>query len=199
MVLRCLDLMLKQKKQVAIGRIGAFAKRVLCSALHLRPDQALALTHSVRGFISKYPRLDSMISSTCRDSGAIYSHDVDDPDHSNGRFGILWELPGALVNSSHPFLLAYATDFSSWADLPARLVSKSANEMLREFSCDEARLNPGVKTPAPFGKRRGSRRESILDEEGEEPDFVKEFGVGYVLRRNLELRKRERVLESVVG
>jgi len=199
LVLRCLDMMLKQKKQVAIGRIGAFAKRVLCTALHLRFDQALALAHCVRGCISKYPQLDSMISSSCGDSGSVYRHDVLDPDHSNGRSAILWELSGGLVKSPHPFLLAYATDFSSWADLPSRLVSKSALDLFREFSCKGLRLNPGVKTPAPFGKRRGTKKESILDQEGQEPDFAKEFEVGPLLRRNVELRKHKRILQSVVG
>jgi len=199
LVLKCLDLMLKQKKRVAIGRVGAFAKRVLCTAIHLRSDQALALAHCVRGFISKYPHLDSMINCNCRDAGAVYSHDVLNPDHSNGKFGILWELPGVLVMSHHPFLKAYATDFSCWADLPARMVSKSSVDLLREFSCAEARLNPGVKTPAPFAKRKGTRKKSILDPEEEEPDFAKEFEVGSMLRRNVALRKHKRILESVVG
>jgi len=198
LVLRCLDLMLKQKKQVAIGRIGAFAKRVLCTALHLRPDQALALAHCVRGFVSKYPMLDSMISSNCRDSGAVYNHEVQNPDHSNGRFGILWELPGGLVKSHHPYLHAYATDFSAWADLPIKLASMSSIDLLREFSCEDLRLNPGVKTPAPFKKRKGTRKKSILDQEEEEPDFAKAFEVGALLRRNDALRKHKRILQSVV-
>jgi len=164
LVLECLDLMLRQRKQLSVARVGAFAKRALTVSVHLQPDQALALCHAVRGFVSKYPRLDGLLTNDCRDAATFYRHDVSDPDHANGTEAILWELPGVLSKSNHPFLNCYAQDFTAWADLPVRLSTQSPDELLREFSVAGVRLNPGIKTPVPFKKRRGVRPDSLLAE-----------------------------------
>ncbi|KAJ1970488.1 hypothetical protein H4R35_005836 [Dimargaris xerosporica] len=101
MLLKTLEIMFFKRGKVPINRVAAFAKRLCTVGLHLPPNVLIKCVTLLRMLLSKYPRLDQLMSSEESLANGMYLGELDDPELCNPFATSLWEIQ-ALRKHYHP-------------------------------------------------------------------------------------------------
>ncbi|KAJ1985024.1 hypothetical protein H4R34_000281 [Dimargaris verticillata] len=101
MLLKTLEIMFFKRGKVPVNRVAAFAKRLCTVGLHLPPNVLIKCVALLRMLLSKYPRLDQLMSSEESLANGVYLGELDDPELCNPFATSLWEIQ-ALRKHYHP-------------------------------------------------------------------------------------------------
>ncbi|KAJ1533381.1 Nucleolar complex protein 3, partial [Nowakowskiella sp. JEL0078] len=101
------DLLFATKKNVTIERLASFVKRLATVIIHLPSNGTLAGLSIIRNFLTKYPRLDSLLDHDDRYGNGQFKASMEDPDLANALLAGLWELH-VLIDHYHPTIRKFA-------------------------------------------------------------------------------------------
>jgi nucleolar complex protein 3 len=90
-VMECLDMLFKKRKQISTQRILAFMKRMCTMSLTTDATAALGLLVATRSFLQAYPKSEQLLDSDAALTG-VFLADIEDPDLSNASSTTLWEV-----------------------------------------------------------------------------------------------------------
>eukprot|EP00040_Diaphanoeca_grandis_P021963 m.117530 g.117530 ORF g.117530 m.117530 type:complete len:832 (+) comp28584_c7_seq1:97-2592(+) len=103
----CTRLLLNERREVSLERVGAFTKRLALVAIQLqRHNQTVTALSNIRTMMQRYPKLETLLDSDSM-STAIYRPEVPEPEHSNPLATPLWELV-VLNKHYYPWVKTYA-------------------------------------------------------------------------------------------
>ncbi|KAJ1654538.1 hypothetical protein IWQ61_005544 [Dispira simplex] len=101
LLLKALEILFFKRERVPMDRAAAFAKRIIMTCVYFPPNVAAKCIALVRMLVTKYPRLDQLLSSTETLSSGIYHRELPDPDLCNPFATCMWEIH-ALLKHYHP-------------------------------------------------------------------------------------------------
>ncbi|KAJ1948084.1 hypothetical protein IWQ62_006947 [Dispira parvispora] len=101
LLLKALEILFFKRERVPMDRAAAFAKRILMTCVHFPPNVTVKCIALVRMLVTKYSRLDQLLSSTETLSSGIYHLELPDPDLCNPFASCMWEIH-ALLKHYHP-------------------------------------------------------------------------------------------------
>jgi len=106
LLIKSLELMLTQRRILALDRVAAYAKRILTLSLHLPPQGVLAILLVLNQIFRKYPKTQQMLDTEISGMGS-YMPEVTDPEHCNAFAATAWEF--SLLNEHvHPSVVNLA-------------------------------------------------------------------------------------------
>jgi nucleolar complex protein 3 len=100
LLVRSLELMLTQRRILALDRVTAYAKRILTLSLHLPPQGALSILLVLNQILRKYPKTQQLLDTEISGMGT-YMPEVEDPEHCNAFAATAWEF-SLLTEHVHP-------------------------------------------------------------------------------------------------
>uniref|UniRef100_A0A914WRV0 CCAAT-binding factor domain-containing protein n=1 Tax=Plectus sambesii TaxID=2011161 RepID=A0A914WRV0_9BILA len=134
LALRTLEIMLNvRRRQVSIGRVAAFIKRMALLCFALRTDVLISFLAALRTYFVAHPRLsEQLLDAETQDAGR-YLAAVEDPDHCNAQSATIIDEMTALA--MHP-------------DITVRQFALHIRHKLP--SLGNHRLQPSVATKKPW-------------------------------------------------
>jgi len=157
-------------------RVAAFIKRLSLLTLYLPSHAAIALLHSIRVLLTKYPRTKQLLDRESTTPG-VFLPELDDPDHTNAFAATMWEL--SLIQSSvHPHVQKYAATLLSDAEFPATITRQSSRAMFDNYNFGIKDFNPALPTPPSLSNsksRQGRLQRKIHMQELALPERHSDF------------------------
>eukprot|EP00005_Dracoamoeba_jomungandri_P005521 CAMPEP_0174260724 /NCGR_PEP_ID=MMETSP0439-20130205/10371_1 /TAXON_ID=0 /ORGANISM="Stereomyxa ramosa, Strain Chinc5" /LENGTH=919 /DNA_ID=CAMNT_0015345031 /DNA_START=28 /DNA_END=2784 /DNA_ORIENTATION=- len=151
-LIRCLKLLINDKKQVSSNRMAAFAKRIMYLSLHLPPNAILAMNSLLFLMLQRHPQIQQMLESEQIGSGK-YLPEVPDPEYCNALASSFWEF-SALSGHYHPKVREFAKKVVDSFDedgitKSALEVVDGAEELYNRYNCSKGGFNPPIPIPPP--------------------------------------------------
>jgi nucleolar complex protein 3 len=100
LLVRSLELMLTQRRILALDRVAAYAKRILTLSLHLPAQSCISLLMVLNAILRRYPKTQQLLDTEFTGMG-IYMPELDDPENCNVFASTAWEF-SLLLEHVHP-------------------------------------------------------------------------------------------------
>eukprot|EP00126_Sphaerothecum_destruens_P010198 Sdes_comp20688_c0_seq1m16223 len=174
-LIKCLQMMIRNRKQISAERIAAFVKRLLMLSLFKSHNSTIAILSCICSMIHHFPRLTNLLENEAIGCG-LYRPDVEDPEVCNAFASILWELH-LLQAHYHPVVrelaryvseLGHSEKSNQFKDC-ALFLRKSPATLLDEYSFKSGGFNPILQPPQKHSYQKQWEKTAAKAKDSDQP------------------------------